>query len=186
MAKDGMEGVRSSFGLRFGRALDQSERPAVERALASAGAGITSWLSLPDIARTFAVAAGPAAFVPGTVEGAEVDAPPLCVLAIRPADRAALGGLLHAFGGPGRPGGVREALDASDRIVVVWDDGVSPLSLLIDLADAETRGRRRIEPLLPLSDRSIARLAGDLLGLRDFDESRLVETHLAACELKQA
>jgi hypothetical protein len=183
---EGVSSVRSSVGLRFETALDQDDRAAFERALAPLDAAISCWVSRPDIARTFAVAENAAAFeLLRIAPGAAVDEPARCVFEITPADAAHVSRLLEALAGAGRPVAVTEAIGSGTSVVVIWDDAIAPLSLLIDLAGVETGDRRRITPLLPLGDRALGQLGAALLGIRDFDERRFIETHCAPAGSKQ-
>ena len=169
--------------VRFGAVLARSECESAARVVRSAGAAVTSWSSTST--RTYlTVEADPdaAARLALALPAAAVDVPALAVLRIRPGDARALGRLTQALGGEGRPGGVREAYRDEAALVVELDTARTRLGLLVALIDAElgaARGRT-VEPLVALDDAALAAFAGDLLGLRDLDASRLVEPYVEA------
>jgi hypothetical protein len=96
-----------------------------------------------------------------------------------PDHRRRLAALAHALGGPGRPAGVAEATLTEDSLVVELNTATTPLSLVLDLVDVEleTAPGRRIVPLIPLTDATLAALARDLVGDPALDLSRLIETY---------
>ncbi|HEY0799089.1 MAG TPA: hypothetical protein VGD50_08050 [Candidatus Baltobacteraceae bacterium] len=113
------------------------------------------------------------------LRAARVDEPALVVLEITPDHGHRLGPLLGALGGSGKPAGIVEAIPCGRSLVLELDETKSPLSLVLDLVDIElqTAPGRRIVPLLPLSDRTLATLARDLLVDPALDITRIIETY---------
>ncbi len=163
----------------FDGVLAACEREAATRTLGSLGVIATSWST--RLGRTYARATLDANAAPdaaATAVGAGIDAPPLGVWHVVPrfADRLAL--LAEALGGPGAPVGVRDVRRDATSLVVAFD--TSATSLVLALIDVETGSPalRRIEPLVPLDDATLAILAGAVLQEPELDASRLIETHL--------
>jgi hypothetical protein len=168
--------------VRFDRVLADAERAEAARLLGSSRAKVTSWNGRPVAGRTYALlelAPGADVRAPAATLGASVHEPALVVLAIEVGERAELEALAEALGGAGRPAGVTGCGIAGDVLVVELDETVTPLALLVDLADVVLRGaRRKIYPLLGLRDESLAAFAGHALSEPSLDASRTIETWL--------
>jgi hypothetical protein len=100
------------------------------------------------------------------------------VIEVAPARATDLAGLLDAFGGEGRPLGAIDCWPMNGSAGIVWDGNRSPVGLLLDLIEVETGGRRRITPIVPLDDRTLAAVGANVLRLPDLTEERFIETYL--------
>ncbi len=169
-------------GVRFSGVLVECEREDVLRVVGSAGATPTSWGVAAN--RTFAsLALTPSAdtgAVAALLPNAVVSDPARAVLRIVPDDASEVARLEDALAGPGGFAGVAFAATESNALVIEVDVHVTPLSNILAVVDLETGAhRRRIEPILPLDDATLAALAGALLHEPDLnDASRVIETHL--------
>ncbi len=157
------------------------EREAATRTLGSLGAIATSWST--RLGRTYARAVldADAPFeAAATAVAARIDAPPLAVWHVVPRFADKLAPLMDALAGPGAPIGMRDARRDTTSLVVEFDPSATSAAVVLALIDIETGGRalRRIEPLVPLDDATLATLAGAVLGEPELDASRLIETYL--------
>ena len=166
----------------FDGVLAVCERDDRTRLLGSLGATVTSWNASSD--RSYAsVDLAPVADIAAVARhtNARVDEPALVVLRVTPrfADRSR--GLLHAFAGAGRPAGVGDARTDCDGAITIEIDVAQTAPLVaLALIDVETGGPalRRIEPLVTLSDATLAAFAGATLRDPTLDASRIIETFL--------
>ncbi len=166
----------------FDGVLAACERDDSTRVLASRGATVTSWNASTH--RTYAsIELAPDADIASIACGANgsVDEPALVVLRVMPrfADRSR--GLVDAFAGAGRPVGVRDArAEPCGDVTIEFDPTQTAPLVTLALIDAETGGPafRRIEPLLTLSDATLAAFASAALREPTLDASRIIETYL--------
>ena len=166
----------------FDGVLASCERDDMTRALDSCGATATSWNASAH--HTYAsVELAPVADCAtiARATNARVDEPALVVLRVAPrfADRS--GALLDAFVGAGSPMGVRDArTDGNGAIVIAIDVTQTAPLVALALIDVETGGPafRRIEPLVALSDATLAAFAGAFLREPTIDASCIIETFL--------
>jgi hypothetical protein len=168
--------------LRFDRVLAQGERAAAARALDSCGAKATSW-AVARCGRSYALARlAPDCDLAavGKTVGARIDEPPLLVLDVLPRDAERVAALAEALGGAGRPSGVIDAKTSGDALTVELDEATTSLRLLVDVVDAELERSpgRRIIPLFPLSDATLAGFTAATLRAPEIEVSRLIETYI--------
>jgi hypothetical protein len=106
------------------------------------------------------------------------DGPAPIVLEIVPQHAERLPALLEALGGPGRPAGIVAVEQRGAALRVELDERLTPLRFLVDLVDLELAHApgRRITPLLPLADESLAAFAAATLAAPEISASRLVES----------
>ncbi len=168
--------------LSFDGEMDRTRRHEVARGLGSAGAEVTSWGAARSLPRTYAaLRLKDDANLEALAQefGARAVDAPLVVVEITPRDPSRLPALAEALGGSGRPAGVVAAARSESSLVVELDDAITPLRLILDVVDVELNGApgRRIEPLLPLRDETLAAFAGATLAVGDLDAGRLIETY---------
>jgi hypothetical protein len=164
--------------------LGDGERGELSTALSCHAGRLASWTPYGPAGRTYALVeysgASPQAALRERYPLARVDEPPLVVLEVAP-DRPAAGSDLAAcLAGAGGPVGIIAARQAGEAVVVELDDGRTPLSLVIDLIDAELAASpgRRITPLIALTDGTLSAFAGALLAEPALDPTRLIETYV--------
>jgi hypothetical protein len=175
--------LKQFASVRFADVLAASERAAATRTLRSAGATATSWneaggrtyalveLATPD-ARARTIAALP---------DARVSAPPDVVLRITPDLPRRLPALIATIAGAGRPVGIVASAAETNALVVEVDVRTTSLATIVTLVDVETGARaRRIEPVLPLDDDTLASFAGAILGESSLDATRILEPYVEA------
>jgi hypothetical protein len=175
--------LKQFASVRFADVLAASERAAATRTLRSAGATPTSWneaagrtYALVELAAPDACERTIAAF-----PDARVSAPPDVVLRVTPDLARRLPALIATFGGAGRPVGVVASAIETAAIVVEVDVRTTPLATIVALVDVETGERaRRIEPVLPFDDDTLASFAGSLLGEPALDATRILEPYVEA------
>lgn len=182
--------VKRFASVRFDGVLASSERDDATRALASAGATVTSWNVCGE--RTYAtvsVSTEPAkasrsadiatAMLAIRVPGSMVS-PPLLILRITPDAARALPVLERALGGVGRPAGIIDACCVDGALVIECDTRRTSLATLVALVDTElaTAPGRTIEPLVGLDDETLVAFARTALCEPELDTERLIETHL--------
>jgi hypothetical protein len=175
--------LKQFASVRFADVLAASERAAATRTLRSAGATATSWNEAAG--RTYALVSFA---VPGAYErtvaalpDARIGTPPVVVLRIIPDLPRRLPALAAAFGGAGRPAGVVASATESHAIVVEVDARTTSLATIVTLVDVETGAReRRIEPILPFDDETLASFAGEILVEPSLDASRILEPYVEA------
>ncbi len=175
--------MKQFASVRFADVLAASERAAATRTLRSAGATVTSWNEAAG--RTYARLALSA---PGACERtsaafpeAHVSAPPLVVLRVTPDLPRRLPAIAHALAGAGRPAGVVASATEADAYVVEIDVRTTSLATIVTLVDLETGERaRRIEPILPLEDETLAAFAAAILGEPSLDATRILEPYVEA------
>jgi hypothetical protein len=175
--------LKQFASVRFADVLAASERAAATRTLRSAGATATSWneaagrtYTLVEFAALDTCERTIAAF-----PDARVSAPPDVVLRVTPDLPRRLPALAETLGGAGRPGGVVASAAERDAIVVEIDARTTPLATIVALIDVETGARaRRIEPVLPLDDDTLASFAGWILGEPSLDATRILEPYVEA------
>jgi hypothetical protein len=69
----------------------------------------------------------------------------------------------------------------TDAIVVEVDARTTSLATIVALVDVETSARaRRIEPILPLDDATLASFAAAILGEPSLDATRILEPYVEA------
>ena len=166
----------------FDGVLATCERDDITRVLASLGASVTSWNA--SVRRAYAsVELAPNADIAAIARdrNARVDEPALLVLRVTPrfADRSR--GLLEIFTGAGRPAGTRAAYDdPGGAVTIEIDSGETAPRVALALIDVETGGPalRRIDPLVALSDATLASFAAMALREPTLDASRIIETYL--------
>jgi hypothetical protein len=169
--------------VRFDAVLGETERAELLTALSSDGAVLASWNPHSGAGATYARLAyahgSPAETLRARFPTARVDDPPLVVLEVEAFEPAVRERVHEALGGPARPAGILRATPAGSGIVVELDASRTPLSLVVDLIDAEAGGpgRRRIRPLLGLTDAQVAAFVGSVLMTPDLDASRFIETY---------
>ncbi len=175
--------MKQFASVRFADVLAASERAAATRTLRSAGATATSWneaagrtYALVELAAPDACERTIAAF-----PNARVGAPPDVVLRVTPDLPRRLPALVSTFGGAGRPVGVVASAAETNALVVEVDVRTTSLATIVALIDVETGARaRRIEPILPLDDATLAAYAGDILGEPSLDATRILEPYVEA------
>ncbi len=165
--------------LRFDNALGE-DRSESTRALASGDTSIACWRTIAS--RTYAIARIAGAFDARALAaaGARVDEPPVNALYIKPFAIARLSELGRALGGPGRPAAVLDAFATEDGVVVELEPGGKPVALVLAVTDAvlaATPGRT-VEPLLPLSDETLAQFVSLRLRDTELDVSRVLDTYV--------
>jgi hypothetical protein len=177
--------VAGSLSARFDRLPDDGERARFAAGLSSNGARLASWKAHPASGRTYALVdydrdVPPLDEIARLQPSARIDDPPLCVLDIEPAARAACARIAAVLGGPGGPAGVREALVCGNSVLVEFDERRTSLALVVDLIDLELAHEgpgRSIVPLLGLRDDTLAAFSAAVLATPEIDSSRLVETY---------
>ena len=173
--------MKRSASIRFDDVLAAGEREIAARTLRSAGATVTSWNDAAGHSYAALSIEPEASLVPRPVGLAgRIDEPPLVILRITPAAPARLAALSGALGGEGRPRGVADCRSEGAALIVELDPQTTSLAFVVALIDVELAPwpGRRIEPLLPLGDATLAAFARDVLGEPDLDPGRLIETHL--------
>ena len=168
--------------VRFEGALTESERTAAGQAVELTGARVASWNR--GAGRTYATLALGGATLDGlraALAPAEVDEPPVLVVAVRPAAPAALGRLERALAGNGRPAGIRFARCDDGRLILELDEARTSLGFVLDAIDAVLglQSGREIVPLSPLGDATLAALAARVLQAPQIDAERVLERHAA-------
>ena len=174
--------VKRFASVTFDGVLAPCERDDTTHALRSLGATVTSWNASAH--RSYAsIVLAPDADIAAIASGTNgrVDVPALVVLRVTPrfADRSR--GVLDACAGAGRPAGIRDArADTGGDVTIEIDVALTAPLVAIAIIDSETGGTalRRIEPLVTLSDATLAALAGAALREPTLDASRIVETYL--------
>ncbi|MBC5810729.1 MAG: hypothetical protein GIW95_07760 [Candidatus Eremiobacteraeota bacterium] len=101
-------------------------------------------------------------------------------LEIIPHDASRIAALAEALGGNGRPAGAASAEATATSVLLDFDESVTSLRTIVDVVDVELAPSpgRRIVPLEPLGDETLANFASATLNVPDLDAIRLVETHL--------
>lgn len=177
--------MAGSLSARFDWLPDDGERARFAAGLSSHGARLASWKPHPASGRTYALVdydgdAPPPHAIAEHQPPARIDNPPLCVLDIEPAARAACARIAAVLGGPGGPAGVREALVSGDSVLVEVEEWRTPLALVVDLIDLELAHDapgRSIVPLFGIRDDVLAAFAAAVLATPEIDRSRLIETY---------
>jgi hypothetical protein len=175
--------LKQFASVRFADVLAASERAAATRTLRSAGAIVTSWNEAGGrtYARLALAAPDASARTSAAFPGARVDTPPIVVLRVIPDAPRRLPALAHAFAGAGRPAGVAASATEENAFVVEIDARTTQLATIVALVDIETGAReRRIEPVLPLEDDTLAAFAGSVLGEPSLDAARILEPYVEA------
>ncbi len=173
--------MKQFASVRFADVLAASERAAATRTLRSAGATATSWNEAAGRTYALVALAAPEACerARAAFAGAHVSAPPVVVLRVTPDLPRRLPALAEAFGGSGRPAGVVASATEADALVVEVDVRTTSLATVVALVDVETGARaRRIEPILPLDDDTLAAFAGSVLGEPSLDAARIIEPYV--------
>ncbi len=168
--------------VRYGGALDASEREAFTRTLRCGGASPISWnaTAAASYAGIQLEASCDVAALRAALPTFRIDAPPLVVLRVKPSHPRMLDRLSHALGGDGRPAGIVGAAHDGDALIVEIEPRRTALALVVALIDVELRGApaRTIEPLVPLDDATLAAFVGDVLAVPELDTTRIIETHV--------
>jgi len=168
--------VQRLASVRFASALAQDERDATLRSLASVDATVGSWATACDRTYALVACADPVALADALGE-ADVREPPVLPLRITAGRLVAVEDALVGSGGPN--GVVLVGHEAAALIVELRPERTS-LALVVALVDAACGGgARRIEPLLPLCDATIATFAAAVLGDPALGADRIIEPHLA-------
>jgi hypothetical protein len=175
--------LKQFASVRFADVLAASERATATRTLRSAGATATSWNEAAG--RTYALVelAAPEAYerTIAAFPDARVSAPPDVVLRVTPDLPRRLPALIATFGGAGQPAGVVASAAETNALVVEVDVRTTSLATIVALVDVETGARaRRIEPMLPLDDDTLASIAGAVLGEPSLDAARILEPYVEA------
>ena len=167
--------------VRFDRVLEGKERDELTRVLRSAGITAGPWRSPQASGRTYALLRFEGQGLPAAIAAldARFEEPPLTVLEIQPEDGERLEALALALGGAGAPDGVRDCMMLPAAVLLELDEVRTPLSTVVDIVDVELADapRRRITPLLGLSDERLAAFAAAMLADSELDASRLIETY---------
>jgi hypothetical protein len=175
--------VNRSASVRIDGMLAEEEREAASQLMSSFGARLSSLRAHGTLGRSYGfLELDPAcdlAALSGAFGNARFSEPPLAVLEVVPDHERRLAALAHALGGRGRPAGIVDAILTTHSLVLEVDVVKTALSLVLDIVDCEleTAPGRRIVPLIPLTDATLAVLARDLINDPAIDLSRLIETY---------
>jgi hypothetical protein len=170
--------------LRIDGRLDEAERRRIE-AVVRGSDGTIEWRSSDRVARTYALiefeaAESVASFRAATV--ARIDEPAIIALAVFPAMREALPGIVDALAGPGRPAGVTACDLLADGVAVEFAPAVTAPEVVLALVDVELarlRCGRVVELLSPLALDAIAAIAACGLQAPEITADRTIEQRLA-------
>lgn len=161
----------------FGREATAAERDDVESAIRARGGSVT-WRSSARAGRTYGLVRLPDGKLETGIGAATVHETAIIAIAVFPMVAEALPFVRDALSGAGRPSGVVGTWNCDGGIVIEWDPRRTAASAVYDLIDVELRrfgGGRTAEPLAPLPDDVVARVAAEGLQAPEIAPDRELE-----------
>jgi hypothetical protein len=169
--------------LRSNQTLHDAVRDTVESAIAARGGSVT-WRDHARSGRTYGLIDlpdGMPAVRAVMREPITVFESAIIAVAVSPSVPEALPALLEALGGAGRPAGVLSCEAFEGDLLLEWDPGQTPASLIFAVMESELRrfvSGRTVELLTPLPEAIVAAIAADGLGTPEIASDRVLETLL--------